>query len=237
MTEVIDDTAPARPRFYGRRRGKALRRTALGLIDGLLPRLEIAVPGQGRVLDPADLFPHPVSEIWLEVGFGGGEHLAELAKARPDVGLIGCEVFRNGVASLLTHLNAGAIETVRIFAEDARLLLPALPDASLDRAFVLFPDPWPKKRHIERRFICRDNLDALARVLNEGGELRVASDDPVYVDWATRQLADHAAFEPVLVTRDRSRLPADWPPTRYEQKCLAGRAPTFFLYRRRAQTA
>lgn len=225
----------SRPRFFGRRSGKALRRQALGLLECLLPRLAIGVPGQGEALDPTTLFPHPVTEVWLEVGFGGGEHLAEQAACHPTVGMIGCEVFRNGVASLLGHLQAGAIDNVRIFHEDARLLLPALPEASLARVFVLFPDPWPKHRHAERRFIGPDNLDAVARLLKDGGELRVASDDPTYAAWATRQLGQHAAFEAVLVTAERHRLPADWPPTRYERKCLAGRAPTFFQYRRKAR--
>ncbi len=221
-----------RPRFYGRRSGKALRRNALALIDTLLPRLAIAVPGPGDRLDPAALFAGPVGEVWLEVGFGGGEHLAELAAGRPDVGLIGAEVFRNGIASLLGHVQARDLANVRVFAEDARLLLPTLPEASLTRAFVLFPDPWPKHRHAERRFIAADNLDALARLLVDGGELRVASDDPVYVAWAASQLDRHGAFDEVLATTDRSLLPPDWPATRYEQKRLAGPRPTFFLYRR-----
>jgi tRNA (guanine-N7-)-methyltransferase len=228
-------TVETRPRFFGRRRGKALRQQALGLIDDLLPRLAIGVPGPGETLDPAALFPHPVTETWLEVGFGGGEHLAEQAAAYPQVGMIGCEVFRNGVASLLGHVQAGELRNIRIFAEDARLLLPALPEASLSRVFVLFPDPWPKHRHLDRRFVSPDNLDAVARLLKDGGELRVASDDPTYAAWATRQLARHPALEAVLVTTERHRLPADWPATRYERKCLAGRAPTFFLYRRKAR--
>ena len=230
-----ENAAVERPRFFGRRSGKALRRTALGLIDTVLPRLAIAVPAAGTVLDPAALFADPVRAVWLEVGFGGGEHLADLAEAHPDVGLIGCEVFKNGIASLLGHVQARGLANVRVFPEDARLLLPGLPEARLERAFVLFPDPWPKTRHSERRFICAENLDALARALVDGGQLRVASDDPVYVDWAGRQLDAHPEFEKVLATTDRTQVPADWPATRYEQKCITGRPPTFFLYRRRAR--
>jgi len=173
--------------------------------------------------------------VWLEVGFGGGEHLAQLAEANPDVGLIGGEVFRNGIASLLGHVQARALGNVRIFPEDVRLLLPALPDGTLGRVFVLFPDPWPKTRHAYRRFISPETLDVLARVLEDGGELRVASDDPIYVAWAARHLDAHPAFDKVLATADRSQVPADWPATRYEQKCITGRAPVFFLYRRRAR--
>jgi tRNA (guanine-N7-)-methyltransferase len=231
---VCDD----RPRFYGRRRGKALRRNALDLIDSVLPRLAIAAPRPGERLTPSQLFGRPVHEVWLEVGFGGGEHLAEQAGSHHDTGLIGCEVFRNGIASLLTHVQAGGLDNVRIFPEDVRLLLPALPDASLGRAFILFPDPWPKTRHIDRRFVCPDNLDALARLLVDGGELRVASDDATYVEWAARQLAAHPLFEAVQVTTQRAGLPADWPATRYEQKAIEqGRQPTFFRYRRKHRPA
>jgi tRNA (guanine-N7-)-methyltransferase len=232
--EDKDAAASLRPRFFGRRSGKALRRNALGLIDGLLPRLAIAIPKPGDRIDTATLFGHAVAETWLEVGFGGGEHLAQLAGLRPDVGLIGCEVFKNGIASLLGHIQAGGIETIRIFPEDARLLFPALAPGSLGRVFVLFPDPWPKTRHAERRFIGPENLDSLAVLMAPGAELRVASDDPVYVAWARQQLEDHPAFERLLDTTDRSTVPADWPVTRYEQKCIASKTPTFFLYRRKA---
>ena len=228
-----DGAASARPRFHGRRSGKSLRRNALGLMDDLLPRLAIAAPEPAERLDPASLFPHPVREVWLEVGFGGGEHLASLAEANPHTGLIGGEVFRNGIASLLAHIQARGLDNIRIFADDVRLLLPALPEGALSRVFVLFPDPWPKTRHAERRFVCPGNLDAIAATLCDGGELRVASDDPIYVAWAARHLDAHPAFTKVLATTRRDSLPEDWPATRYEQKCLAGRAPTFFLYRRR----
>lgn len=236
MTQQIKPMRPDdRPRFYGRRCGKQLRRSALGLIETLLPRLAVAVPGQGVALDPADLFPRPLAAIWLEVGFGGGEHVIAQARLYPDRGIIACEPFRNGVASLLGHLNGSDIDTVRIFPEDVRQLFPALPEASLGRVFVLFPDPWPKKRHAERRFIGRPNLDALARLMADGAELRVASDDPVYQDWAAEQLRGHPFFEEVQVTTDRSQLPEDWPATRYELKCLAENAPVFFRFRRRAR--
>ncbi len=228
-----------RPRFYGRRAGKRLRRSALGLIETLLPRLAVTVPGQG-VLAPKDLFPRAVEQVWLEVGFGGGEHVVAQARLHPEAGIIGCEPFKNGIASLLGHLNGASVEgcdidNVRIFPEDVRQLFPALPEASLGRVFVLFPDPWPMKRHAERRFIGRENLDSLARLMADGAELRVASDDPVYQEWATEQLRAHEAFEEVQVTTDRASLPEDWPPTRYEQKCLAENAPVFFRFRRKAR--
>ncbi|KAF0224053.1 MAG: tRNA (Guanine-N(7)-)-methyltransferase [Rhodospirillaceae bacterium] len=226
----VDD----KPRFFGRRRGKTLRRTAQGLMETLLPRLAIVPPGQGEpCLDVTGLFPRPVQAVWLEVGFGGGEHVAAQARLYPDIGIIGCEPFNNGIASLLGHLAGSDIDTVRILPDDVRQLLPGLPEGCISRAFVLFPDPWPKKRHAERRFIGRDNLDGLARVLADGAELRVASDDPVYQAWAAEQLRAHPAFSEAQVTSDRTTLPEDWPPTRYEQKCLAGRDPVFFRFIRK----
>mgnify|MGYP001809651320 CR=1 FL=1 len=231
-----DGQRPAddKPRFFGRRRGKTLRRNAQGLMETLLPRLAVTPPGSGEPpLDPAGLFARPVRAAWLEIGFGGGEHAVAQAGLHPDIGLIACEPFVNGIASLLGHLAGSAIDNIRIFGDDVRQLLPAFPAASLERVFVLFPDPWPKKRHAERRFIGRGNLDALARVMADGAELRVASDDPVYQDWATAQLRGHEAFVEIQLTSERASLPADWPVTRYEQKCLAGRDPVFFRFARK----
>lgn len=225
--------APAEPRFYGRRRGKKLRQIPLGLLETLLPRLEIKLqPGQGLPA-PSSLFAQPVKALWLEVGFGGGEHLADQAQAHGDIGMIGCEVFQNGIASLLRHVDERGLGNVRVWPEDARRLFPALADGALDRIFVLFPDPWPKARHAARRFIGPDNLPELARLLADNGELRVASDDPIYQEWAAKHLETAAGFEPIQVTTDRALLPNDWPQTRYEKKCLANRAPVFFRYRRK----
>lgn len=201
----------------------------------LLPRLQIPELAKGQTVDPKALFPRPVQSVWLEVGFGGGEHTAAQAQLHPEVGMIGCEVFRNGIASLLGHVDRdGTADRIRVFPDDVRRLLPAFPDACLGRAFVLFPDPWPKARHAERRFIGAANLAALARVMAPGAELRVASDDPVYVAWATAQLEAAPHFERIQVTGNRAELPEDWPVTRYERKLLAGRPPMFFRYARKA---
>lgn len=232
------DGYSSRPAFYGRRRGKTLRRTPRALLDTLLPRLVIPCPAEGELLDPRALFPGPVRAVWLEIGFGGGEHLADQALAHPDVGIIGCEVFLNGIASLLGHVEAKAIDNVRIFPDDARRLFPALPPASMEKVFLLFPDPWPKKRHAERRFISPANLDEIARLLVDGGELRVASDDPGYVEWTLRHVGAHACFAgPDGDSASWRERPADWPPTRYEAKALEqGRTPGFLLYHRRSRT-
>lgn len=220
------------PRFFGRRRGKALRARARELLDTLLPRLSLAVPPPGGPVDPASWFETRPRAFWLEVGFGGGEHLAWQAAHNPDVGLIGGEVFLNGIASLLGQIEDAGLDNVRIFPEDVRLLLPALPEACFERAFVLFPDPWPKKRHADRRFIGGDNLDQLARLLADDGRLRIATDDAVYKDWAREQMGKHKQFSLVSEDGPDSR-PADWPATRYEAKAIkAGRACLFLEYRR-----
>ncbi|HXP96855.1 MAG TPA: tRNA (guanine(46)-N(7))-methyltransferase TrmB [Telmatospirillum sp.] len=223
------------PRFFGRRRGKSLRVAGRTLVETLLPKLAIAEPQPGASLDPATLFAIPPKAVWLEVGFGGGEHLAWQAGAHPDVGLIGGEVFLNGIASLLGHIDRQGIENVRIFAEDVRRLFPALPEACLQRVFVLFPDPWPKKRHAERRFIGPDNLDQLSRLMADGAELRIATDDATYKSWAVSQMAQRPDFEDV--TLDPSAKTEDWPTTRYEAKARSqGRQPIFLRYLRRPRS-
>jgi len=218
------------PRLYGRRKGRPLRVRKAQLIDELLPRLKISLPSGAR-LAPQVLFKAPLSaSTVLEIGFGGGEHLAAQAKLYPDVCFIGCEPFLNGVASLLDHLDRDGIENVRIFDNDARLILDALIDASLDKCFVLFADPWPKKRHIERRFIGPENLNRLARALKPGGLLRLASDHAKLVEWMRECLKDHDAFTPIY---ESAVPPENWVPTRYQEKALlAGRQPIFMDYRR-----
>lgn len=232
----MNTEGPDRPLYYGRRRGRKLRQRRSQLLDQVLPATAIPVPPRGTMLEPAALFePRPAS-VWLEIGFGSGEHLADQAASHPHVGIIGCEPFLNGVSALLGMVEERALSNVRILPEDARLLLPALPDQSIDRCFVLFADPWPKKRHHERRFIGPANLDTLARVLAPGAELRVASDEPGLIRWMLEHTWRHPAFE-WLARRaeDWRRRPADWPPTRYEQKALqVGRTPVFLRFRRRA---
>jgi tRNA (guanine-N7-)-methyltransferase len=203
-------------------------------MDSVLPRLAIASPAEGAAIDVFALFPRPVAQVWLEVGFGGGEHLARQAALNPDVGLIGCEVFVNGIAALLGHIQREGLDNIRIFADDARLLFPALPDACLGRVFALFPDPWPKKRHAGRRLIGPENLAEFARMMVDGAELRIATDEPVYQGWAREQMAARPEFADA--TADAALRPADWPETRYEAKALReGRAPIYLRYLRRAR--
>jgi tRNA (guanine-N7-)-methyltransferase len=221
--------------LYGRRRGRRLRPGQRDLKETLLPKLAIALPAQGGRLDQARLFPDKVEDLWLEVGFGGGEHLAAQAVAHPDVGLLGCEVFENGVVKLLGEVERRGLGNIRILVDDARLLVRALPDRSLGRVFVLFPDPWPKVRHHKRRFVSTETLTELARVMKNGAELRLATDDVDYLRWMLERAPVHPDFE-WLARRpgDWRERPADWPQTRYEQKAIAaGRAPTFLRLRRR----
>lgn len=230
-----DRDADSGPRLYGRRKGRPLRKRRTSLMEEALPRLAFPLPDDGAPLAAESLFPAPVRDVWLEIGFGGGHHLAWQAAHNPDVGMIGCEPFINGVASLLGLLEEQGTENVRVHPDDARPLLDALPDASIGRAFVLFADPWPKKRHWDRRFIGPENLPRLARVLKDGAELRLASDDMGLVRWMLEHTVKHPDF--IWTARgpqDWRVRPADWPPTRYEEKALiAGRQPAFMRFIRR----
>ena len=222
-------------RLYGRRKGRPLRKRKSSLIDTLLPALAIPVPQPGERVDPHTLFPKPVDDVWLEVGFGSGHHLAWQAEHNPTIGHIGAEPFLNGVAGLMALVDEAKLDNVRVLSDDARPLLEALPDASIGRAFVLFADPWPKKRHWDRRFIGPDNLLRLARVLKDGAELRLASDDMKLVRWMLEHTVKHPDFEwTARGPRDWRERPADWPPTRYEQKAIeAGRKPVFLRFVRK----
>ncbi len=223
------------PRFYGRRHGRKLRAGRGALLTTLLPRLRVVLPPEGSTFEPSALFDGAVSDVWLEVGFGAGEHLAAQAAAHPDVGFIGCEPYVNGVASLLTQVDERGLTNVRVFDDDARLLLAALPEASISRVFVLFSDPWPKKRHNDRRFIGPATLSVLARILNDDGELCFASDQMDYVRWTL----EHVTAEPSFTWSARGPAdwryrPAGWFETRYEAKALTrGASCSYLRFRRR----
>jgi tRNA (guanine-N7-)-methyltransferase len=222
--------------LHGRRRGKKLRVGQQSLLDTLLPRLALALPAEPHKIDLAKLFGGrlPPDGVWLEIGFGAGEHLVWQAEQHPDVGLIGCEPYLNGVAKCLAHIERTGAGNIRLFTDDARLVMAALPDRSLGRVFVLFPDPWPKTRHHKRRFVQRETLDRLAELMVAGAELRLATDDPSYLPWMVEHACTHPAFELLAEgPADWRGRPADWPATRYEKKQLAG-TPTFLRLRRRS---
>jgi tRNA (guanine-N7-)-methyltransferase len=223
-----------RPKLYGRRKGKKFSARRVSLRQTLLPKLALRLePGA----DPRGYFAAPVEDVWFEIGFGGGEHLLAQALAHRPVGLIGAEPFETGVAKLLAAIDETGASNIRIHQGDARDIIAALPDASLGRVFILFPDPWPKTRHWKRRLIQTELLDALARVMKDGAELRFASDDAGYAAWTLERLMAHPAF--VWTARraeDWRGRPQDWPPTRYEAKALHG-PPVYLGFKRRARIA
>jgi tRNA (guanine-N7-)-methyltransferase len=220
-------------RHFGRRKGPALSAHQAGLFETLLPRLRLALEAGA---DPLRYFSGGISEVWLEVGFGGGEHLLWQGEANPRVGLIGAEPYVSGVAKLLSKLaTTESISNIRLYTEDATDIIGSLPDASLSRVFVLFPDPWPKTRHHKRRFIQMAMLDRLARVMKQGAELRFATDDNGYLVWTLERLSAHSAFEWLATnTSDWRARPPDWPETRYEAKAIrAGSTCTYLRFARR----
>jgi len=234
QTGLLSTTPPRQRLVYGRRRGRKLRPGQQALRDRLLPALRVDLPEAGP-LAVAALFARPIEAVWLEVGFGAGEHLAAQAAAHPECGFIGCEVFENGVVKLLGEVKRRGLDNIRLFLDDARLLIAALPEASLARVFILFPDPWPKQRHHKRRIIAPATLDALARAMSDGAELRLATDDRDYLRWMLAHAIGHPDFEWLARgPADWRERPADWPQTRYEQKAIAaGRQPAFLRFRRR----
>jgi len=213
-------------RSYGRIKSRPIKPRQAGLLDTLLPR--IAVPA--GPFDPRALKPD-AAEAWLEIGFGGGEHLAEQAARCPDVLFLAAEPFLNGVASALRHIDERGLDNVRVHAGDARLLLDALPDACLDRIFILFPDPWPKARHHKRRLIQDEMVLGLARVLKPGGALRFATDWKDYAAWTLERLLRSGRFAWAAERADDWRVvPADHVTTRYEVKRLGDCSPVFLEF-------
>jgi len=232
-----EDGAPWR-NFYGRRHGKTLRKGQRELLDTRLA--ELAPPGVGwdenperQPIDLAALFPG-ARETWLEIGFGGGEHMIAMAGQHPEVGLIGCEAFMNGVAMLLSAIERAGVTNLRVHPGDARDLMDVLPEGSVARVFLLYPDPWPKKRHHKRRFVSPENLDQLARVMAPGARLHVATDIPDYVRHTLEAITRDGRFDWEAESPADWRQPwSGWPGTRYESKALReGRVPHYLVFRR-----
>jgi tRNA (guanine-N7-)-methyltransferase len=229
MTKTHPLTVMGEPRaFFGRRSGKRLHRGQDRLFREVLPGLEIG-RGEGAV-EPARLFPGR-TRFALEIGYGGGEHLARQALRHPETGYLGCEVFSGGIAKLVEAIHAEAIDNVRLFTDDALKLLLRLPEASFDEAFLLYPDPWPKTRHHKRRFVSATTLGELARVLRPGAAFRFATDIEDYANWTLAHVVRTPAFRFVPGPPGSWHLPfPDWQPTRYEQKArLEGRAQSFYF--------
>ena len=232
------DQQAADLRSFGRRRGRKPSARQQALLDEMLPRIEVD-PGSLQASTPADL-AHALSiaadgEIWLEIGFGGGEHLLWQAHHNAAVTVIGCEPFEDGIIKVLAAIEDDGLSNIRLLADDVRPLLRRLPRACLARAFILFPDPWPKRRHVKRRLLQPELVAELARVMKPGAELRFATDIADYVRTGLLALYANDSFE-WTATRpsDWRNRPADWPPTRYEQKAgREGRRCYFFSFRRR----
>ncbi|GGE29243.1 tRNA (guanine-N(7)-)-methyltransferase [Agaricicola taiwanensis] len=226
---------PERPgAFFGRRKGKALRAGQAERSETLLPRLKIDLetPAPGHL---SELFPHKPAEVFLEIGFGGGEHLLSEAKRLPATGFIGVEPFINGMAKALAGIEAGGIENIRLYDDDATHLLNWLPDQSLGRVDLLYPDPWPKKRHWKRRFVSDSSVAHFARVLRRGGTFRFASDIDTYVEWTLEHVGRNAAFRWTASGLEACREPWEhWRRTRYEAKAVReGRELTYLVFERR----
>ncbi len=224
--------------FYGRRHGKSLRSSQVGYMEqdlkGLsVPNVSWEDNPKRREIDPKSLFEGD-RPVWLEIGFGGGEHMVHQAANNPDIGLIGCEPYINGIAMLLGKIRAAGVGNVAVHPGDARDLFDVLPNASIDRAFLLYPDPWPKARHHRRRFVNPEFLNPLAAVLKPGAIFRVATDIEDYVRQTLEQLTAHPAFEWLAETPQDWREPwVDWHSTRYEKKALLeGRKPHYLTFHR-----
>ena len=214
-------TAEKRFQFYGRRKGKSLRRHHSDLMDQLLPHLRVALHDPLAGMD---------DRRWLEIGFGGGEHLAHQAGIHPDVSFIGAEPFVNGVAKLLALIEEQNLSNVKIHDGDARPLLEALPDGSFERIYLLYPDPWPKARHNKRRFVSPETLDHFHRLLGPEGLFLFASDIDDYVAWTRDHVSRHRGF---VEEGDPSVPYENWVQTRYEAKARReGRGSSYLRFRR-----
>lgn len=235
MSDTHPTGAPWR-NFYGRFKGKSLRPEQERRLDEDLPRLSVPRVGwdenpDREVIDPSALFDG--RDVWLEIGFGSGEHMVHQAQQNPDVGVIGCEPYVNGVAVALGKIDKSGVSNLRLHAGDARDLFDVLPEASISKAFLLYPDPWPKARHHRRRFVTPEHLEPLHRVLKPGAEFRVATDIPDYVRQTMLEVP-RAGFT-WLGERPGDWRDAwgDWLSTRYEQKALReGRVPHYMTFRR-----
>jgi tRNA (guanine-N7-)-methyltransferase len=229
ITTLDGREGPARARtLYGRSRGKTLRAGQERLLAEALPRFSIAPEelAEGRAFTPTP------REVWLEIGFGAGEHLIEQAKANPDVGVVGCEPFLNGIVAVLAGLKRENISNVRLRRGDAQAVINAVPDAFFSRVFLLYPDPWPKRRHHKRRVVSPSLTAALARVMRRGAELRFVTDIDDYAGWTLSRFLASPHFRWAAVRADDWCRPwPGWRPTRYEAKArFDGRRSVYLTF-------
>lgn len=237
---------PSTPKFFGRRKGRVVRKAKQFLLENMLPQIRVTPETN---FDAESLFGSPKQEVCLEIGFGDGQHLFGQALKNPKNGYLGVEVFQNGVANLLTLISGIKegdnlpdkvdvceynVQNIRVFDDDVRLLFKAIPDAFFDKVYLLFPDPWPKNKHASRRFVNSENLKEIKRILKSGGIFRIATDHPVYKKHVLRTMHQNSDF--LWTARcgdDWRKEPSDWVKTKYQQKAIReGRRPVFFDYRR-----
>lgn len=228
-----DDDGVHDLRSFGRRRGRKISGRQTALLETLLPTVSVPVPFPVDG-DVAGLFGQPGRDVWLEIGFGGGEHLVWQAAANPGVGLIGSEPFEEGVVKVLTAIAEQGLGNIRLHPDDVRPLLRTLPEASLARVFILFADPWPKRKHLKRRLINATLIAMLARAMRRGAELRIATDIADYARTILMAFQTTDQFRWRAAGPDDWRLrPADWPETRYERKAnREGRRSVYLTFER-----
>lgn len=221
--------------FWSRASGRPLNQQRRDALEAVMPWAKITLTKEGQQdQNPRDWFDPEKKEIWLEIGFGNGEHLHQQAVNNPDVGLIGCEPFVNGISMLCKQMQETQTKNIRIWDEDARVLLQSLTDNSLDRCFVLFADPWPKKKHHKRRMVNPETLDWLSRVMVSGSQLRMATDHPDLAEWMLYHTINHPDFYWTAEAQsDWKKEPADWVRTRYQEKAKAGTENWFLDFIRR----
>jgi tRNA (guanine-N7-)-methyltransferase len=231
---MIEDSGKRHRAFFGRRKGHPLRSHQAALMDSMLPRFAIDVASPPPP-DLGTLFPHFIDATRLEIGFGGGEHLVLQAETHPNIGLIGCEPFVNGMAKALALIEARGCQNIRLHFGDATEVIGWLPSASLDRVYLLYPDPWPKRRHWKRRFVQQDRILEIARILRPAGEFLFVTDSADYAAWTLEHLTHSPAFTWTANCADDWRRPWDgFCETRYEAKAKReGRAPCYLSFRRK----
>lgn len=220
--------------FFGRRKSKALSPAQAQRFERLYPRLGIDV-STATPATVSNLFPHTPDAIVMEIGFGGGEHLIHQATTYPEYGFIGIEPFVNSMAKILRVIDEHSIDNIRLYNEDAVEVLDWLPDQSIDRIDLLYPDPWPKMRHWKRRFVTPKNLDRISRVLKPDAEFRFASDIDTYINWTIQHCNRHTEFEwNAMSSADWEEPYENWVQTRYEAKAMTeGRRPCYLRFKRR----
>lgn len=219
--------------FFGRRKGKHLKANHITALEEVLPRLKLDLSQKIENVD--SLWDRPFDTVRLEIGFGGGEHLLSRARSMPETAFIGIEPFVNSMAKLVRSVNVAPIDNLRLYDDDATLVLDWLPENSIDHIDLLYPDPWPKRRHWKRRFVSKTNLDRFARVLKPGGRFCFASDIDTYVNWTLQHIAAHPEFDWLAEGPQDWQDPwQDWPSTRYEAKAFReGRVPAYLDFQRR----